>query len=155
MLSGLERGITETPGGFRDCSRNVGKIGGAFKSEWSVHGHGECPEARRENVAEKICSGGSLLRGLQGPTVSPIYTPQNDGTTKEGQFYAVSIGVPKTRIYETVKSLRRMGGSGVLVFPMTYVFDEEPPRWTSLLAQLGLKAEDFNHLSRGEAPVAR
>jgi ATP phosphoribosyltransferase len=108
-----------------------------------------------ENVAEKICSGGSLLRGLQGPTVSPIYTPQNDGTAKEGQFYAVSIGVPKTRIYETVKSLRRMGGSGVLVFPMTYVFDEEPPRWTSLLAQLGLKAEDFNHLSRGEAPVAR
>ena len=48
-----------------------------------------------------------------------------------------------------------MGGSGVFVFPMTYVFDEEPPRWTSLLAQLGLKAEDFNHLSRGEAPVAR
>jgi len=108
-----------------------------------------------ESVAEKICGGGSLLRGLQGPTVSPIYTPQSDGAVKEGQFYAVSIGVPKTRIYETVKSLRRMGGSGVLVFPMTYVFDEEPPRWTSLLTQLGLKSEDFNHLARGEAPVAR
>jgi len=108
-----------------------------------------------ESVAEKICGGGRLLRGLQGPTVSPIYTPQSDGAVKEGQFYAVSIGVPKTRIYETVKSLRRMGGSGVLVFPMTYVFDEEPPRWTSLLTQLGLKSEDFNHLARGEAPVAR
>ena len=33
-----------------------------------------------ENVAEKICSGGSLLRGLQGPTVSPIYTLQNDAS---------------------------------------------------------------------------
>ena len=108
-----------------------------------------------EYVAKAVCSGGSLLRGLQGPTVSPIYTPESDGSVEEGQFYAVSIGVPKTRIYETVKALRRMGGSGVLVFPMTYVFDEEPPRWTSLLAQLGLDAAEYQHLGKGEAPVAR
>lgn len=31
-----------------------------------------------------------------------------------------------------------MGGSGVLVSPMTYIFDEEPPRWGRLLAELGL-----------------
>ncbi len=29
-----------------------------------------------------------------------------------------------------------MGGSGVLVQPMTYIFDEEPERWTNLLQQL-------------------
>jgi hypothetical protein len=62
---------------------------------------------------------------FQGPTISPIYTPSSDGSpSKEGSFYAVSIGVPKARIYETVKQLRKEGGSGVLVFPLTYVFDE-------------------------------
>ena len=84
-----------------------------------------------ENVAEKICSGGSLLRGLQGPTVSPIYTPQNDGTAKEGQFMQF-LSVPKTRIYETVKSLREWVAVG-LGFPMTW-FGEEQPRWTSCYA---------------------
>ena len=30
------------------------------------------------------------------------------------------------------------GGSGVLVQPMTYIFDEEPARWRQLLDTLGL-----------------
>lgn len=32
----------------------------------------------------------------------------------------------------------QLGGSGVLVMPMTYIFDEEPARWTALLLSLGL-----------------
>ena len=96
-------------------------------------------------------NGGQLLRGLQGPTVSPIYTYSTDGSSsKEGSYYAVSIGVPKSRIYETVKQLRKVGGSGVLVFPLTYVFDEEPPRWSALMNNLGLNVRDFEHLKIGE-----
>ena len=93
--------------------------------------------ASAEEVATKLAtSGGQLLKGLQGPTVSPIYTPSADGSpSKEGSFYAVSLAVPKTRIYETVKELRKNGGSGVLTFPLTYVFDEEPPRWSALHQQ--------------------
>ena len=34
--------------------------------------------------------------------------------------------------------LRQVGGSGVLVLPMTYIFDEEPQRWRRLLEELGL-----------------
>ncbi len=33
----------------------------------------------------------------------------------------------------------QLGGSGVLVQPMTYIFDEEPVRWRQLLDMLGLK----------------
>ena len=70
-----------------------------------------------------------------------------DGSpSKEGSFYAVSLAVPKTRIYETVKELRKNGGSGVLTFPLTYVFDEEPPRWSALINNLGLDAKDYEHL---------
>lgn len=32
----------------------------------------------------------------------------------------------------------QLGGSGVLVQPMTYIFDEEPLRWRQLLEKLGL-----------------
>lgn len=33
--------------------------------------------------------------------------------------------------------LLQIGGSGVLVQPMTYIFDEEPLRWQRLLENLG------------------
>jgi ATP phosphoribosyltransferase len=101
-----------------------------------------------EEVATRLANdAGQLLRGLQGPTISPIYTPSNDGTpSKEGSFYAVSVAVPKTRIYETVKDLRKNGGSGVLSFPLTYVFDEEPPRWNALMNNLGLDPKNYDHL---------
>ena len=31
----------------------------------------------------------------------------------------------------------QVGGTGVLVSPMTYIFDEEPARWRKLLDTLG------------------
>ena len=104
-----------------------------------------------EEVATRLANdAGQLLRGLQGPTISPIYSPSADGgPSAEGQFYAVSIAVPRTRIYETVKELRKNGGSGVLTFPLTYVFDEEPPRWNQLMNNLGLDARDYDHLKIG------
>jgi ATP phosphoribosyltransferase len=102
---------------------------------------GDSPEA----VAAKLNSA-ATLRGLQGPTIAPVYTPQPDGSGKAGEYYAVSVAVPKSRIYETVKKLRGMGGSGVLTFPLTYVFDEEPPRWNALMANLGLDATKYEHL---------
>jgi len=61
----------------------------------------------------------------------------------------VSLGVPKSRIYETVKEIRKEGGSGVLVFPLTYAFDEEPPRWNALVNNLGLDARDYDFLKIG------
>ena len=34
--------------------------------------------------------------------------------------------------------LMQIGGSGVMVQPMTYIFDEEPERWQKVLSTLGL-----------------
>ena len=33
-------------------------------------------------------------------------------------------------------SWMQLGGSGVLVLPMTYIFDEEPERWSKVLESL-------------------
>lgn len=55
--------------------------------------------------------------------------------------HAAVICVTKPKLYDTVKALRGMGGSGVLVSPMTYIFDEEPKRWQALLDTLGLESD--------------
>jgi ATP phosphoribosyltransferase len=36
----------------------------------------------------------------------------------------------------------QIGGSGVLVQPMTYIFDEEPERWQKVLAALDIDPTD-------------
>ena len=75
------------------------------------------------------------LSGLQGPTISPI-VPNNgtgDGATK---WYAVNIVVRKERLSQTIAALRAVGGSGVVVAPVTYIFEEEPERFGAMLAAL-------------------
>jgi ATP phosphoribosyltransferase len=89
------------------------------------------------------------LGGLEGPTISPVYTSAwaranapggggGGGSEPPPDLFAATVCVPKRRLYESVKALRAAGGSGVLVQPMTYIFDEEPARWRALLEELGM-----------------
>ncbi|CAD5315789.1 unnamed protein product [Arabidopsis thaliana] len=70
-----------------------------------------------QEVAERVLSQPSLS-GLQGPTISPVYCTQNGKVSVD--YYAIA------------------GGSGVLVSPLTYIFDEDTPRWGQLLRNLGI-----------------
>ena len=36
-------------------------------------------------------------------------------------------------LFQTITELRAIGGSGVVVVPVTYIFDEEPPRYKAML----------------------
>jgi len=101
-----------------------------------------------EDVASKLAAGGPLLAGLQGPTIGSIYNTHagvGSGDLKKpspGEFFSATMCVPRNQIYQAVKQLRNAGGSGVLVSPLTYIFDEEPPRWRKLLTRLGMT--EFN-----------
>ncbi|KAB2603657.1 ATP phosphoribosyltransferase 1 [Pyrus ussuriensis x Pyrus communis] len=86
-------------------------------------------------VAERVLSQPSLS-GLQGPTISPVFCKH--GGQIAADYYAIVICVPKKALYNSVQQLRAVGGSGVLVSPLTYIFDEETPRWHELLTKLGL-----------------
>eukprot|EP01018_Ginkgo_biloba_P010445 Gb_25824 [translate_table: standard] len=88
-----------------------------------------------EEVADRILKQPDLS-GLQGPTVSPVFC-KNNGEVK-ADYYAIVVCVPKNHLYDSVRQLRAIGGSGVLVSPLTYIFDEEPPRWRKLLDELNL-----------------
>jgi ATP phosphoribosyltransferase len=72
----------------------------------------------------------SVIGGLQGPTISPIIT--RDGSS----WYAVNIVVRKDQLAQAIAELRAVGGSGVIVTPVTYIFEEEPEEYKQMLAAL-------------------
>ena len=83
---------------------------------------GETPEAIAQLIFES-----PAISGLQGPTISPVIV-KNDSQT----WFAVNIIVSRDNLYQAISELRAIGGSGVIVLPVTYIFDEEPPRYTRL-----------------------
>jgi ATP phosphoribosyltransferase len=89
-----------------------------------------------DDVAAKIF-GQSELGGLQGPTISRVYIRDATETT----WFAISLVVHKDRLHRSIEQLREIGGSGVLVLPVTYIFEEEPQRWQTLLKNLNLAKE--------------
>ena len=86
---------------------------------------GESPEA----IVERIFSR-PTIGGLQGPTISPVYV--RDGSP----WYAVTIVVARAQLPDAIADLRAIGGSGIIVTPVTYIFEEEPPRYKAMLEAL-------------------
>ncbi len=82
-----------------------------------------------KDIAESIFTKKGL-EGLDGPTISSVYT-------KDGEkMYAVHIIVEKEKLQDAIKGLREIGGSGVVVAPALYIFEEEPKRYKNLLKNL-------------------
>jgi len=83
-----------------------------------------------ELIAERIYSQ-KTIGGLQGPTISRVYP-----VTGETNWFAVHIVVRRDQLFESVTELRSIGGSGVVVAPVSYIFEEEPPRYKAMLDAL-------------------
>ncbi|MCC6905844.1 MAG: ATP phosphoribosyltransferase [Anaerolineae bacterium] len=92
--------------------------------------------ATGEEVAAQLFAQPSLS-GLQGPTIAPVYTRENGSAG----WWSVSMVVPAGDLYPAINQLRAIGGSGVIVTPAIYIFEERPLRYQRLLETLG-KAED-------------
>jgi ATP phosphoribosyltransferase len=90
---------------------------------------GPSPEA----IAERIFTQ-PTIGGLQGPTISPVFV-RND----EKNWFDVHIVVRRDRLFQAINELRAIGGSGVVVAPVTYIFEEEPARYTAMLQALEIK----------------
>jgi ATP phosphoribosyltransferase len=83
-----------------------------------------------EDISEKIFQK-SVISGLQGPTVSRILTRDNEN------FYAIHVVVNKEALQTAIQEIRDIGGSGVVVSPVNYIFEEEPGEIKKMLAALG------------------
>ncbi len=69
-----------------------------------------------------------VLSGLQGPTISPVH-PKTPG---ENGWHAISLVVHTSQLQTAIEQLRAIGGSGVVVLPALFIFEEEPARWKQL-----------------------
>jgi ATP phosphoribosyltransferase len=90
---------------------------------------GPSPEA----IAELIFTQ-PTIGGLQGPTISPVFVRNG-----EKNWFDVHIVVRRDRLFQAINELRAVGGSGVVVAPVTYIFEEEPARYTAMLQALEIK----------------
>lgn len=87
--------------------------------------HGDSPQA----IAQRMFTQ-SVIGGLQGPTLSPVITRQGD------QWYAANLIVRRDQLVQAIAELRQVGGSGVVVTPVTYIFEEEPLEYQNMLKML-------------------
>ncbi len=87
-----------------------------------------------EQIAQKML-GQPHLRGLRGPTVAPVVARHH--APGEPNWFAVNIVVQKPDLFQAIAELRAIGGSGVVVSPCTYIFEEEPERYRAMLTALG------------------
>jgi ATP phosphoribosyltransferase len=87
-----------------------------------------------EDVAELIL-GERVIRGLQGPTISRVITHQGE------DWFAVNLIIKKSELAEAISELRSIGGSGVVVTPVNFIFEEEPEAYRRLLSELEVNNE--------------
>jgi ATP phosphoribosyltransferase len=87
---------------------------------------GESPQA----IAGRIFAQ-KTIGGLNGPTISHII--HRDG---DPNWYALHIIIHRDELFAAINELRAIGGSGVVVAPVTYIFEEEPPRYKAMLEAL-------------------
>ncbi len=75
----------------------------------------------------------TTLGGLQGPTIAPIYpNPHSAQANPHTRWFAVNIVVGRAELTDAIEQLRAIGGSGVVVTPTTYIFEEQPSRVAAL-----------------------
>jgi ATP phosphoribosyltransferase len=83
-----------------------------------------------ETIAEMMFTQ-SVVGGLQGPTISSVIV--RDATSK---WFSATVVVRRDQLQQAISELRSIGGSGIIVSPVTYIFEEEPPRYKAMLEAL-------------------
>lgn len=90
---------------------------------------GDSPEAIARRMFEQ-----TSLGGLQGPTIAPVVAREHLRAASD--WYAINIVVRREQLFGAVGELRAIGGSGVVVVPCAYIFEEEPVRYRAMLDAL-------------------
>ncbi len=76
-----------------------------------------------------------FIGGLQGPTISRILSRSDDN------FFAIHIVVKKEDLHKAIGELRKIGGSGVVVSPVNFIFEEQPQEIINMMTALEIHDE--------------
>ena len=82
-----------------------------------------------KEISEKIFDQ-DVIGGLQGPTISRILSRSDDN------FFAIHIVVKKEELHKAIGELRGIGGSGVVVTPVNFIFEEQPQEIINMMTAL-------------------
>lgn len=82
-----------------------------------------------DEISDKIFEK-EVIGGLQGPTVSPILNRDTE------HFFAIHVVVRKEDLHKAIGEIRDIGGSGVVVTPVNYIFEEEPGEIINMMGAL-------------------
>jgi ATP phosphoribosyltransferase len=84
------------------------------------------------DIAQKVALN-PLTRGLQGPTIAPIYGSK---TENDLEWFTITIIVPNKSLLSAVEYLREIGGTQMTVSPVRCIFLERSPSFARLQAAL-------------------
>lgn len=84
-----------------------------------------------QEIARKVASN-PLTRGLQGPTIAPIYDSGGDAC----QWYTLTIFVRSKDLLPAIEYLRSIGGTHTSAVPLRYLFMEQSTTFTKMLEAL-------------------
>jgi ATP phosphoribosyltransferase len=104
---------------------------GKYYSQITTNIAGDDPES----IARKVASN-PLTRGLQGPTIAPIYAVTNQ--SDENRWYTLTITVANSDLVKAVDYLRFIGGTQTSVVPLRYLFMERSTTYNRLIEELCL-----------------
>ena len=79
-----------------------------------------------EEVAEYVLRNPEIS-GLQGPTISRVYTPNGTG------WFAVTVIIDESQLLSAVDTLREIGGTSVTVDKPSFVFQSESTSYSRLV----------------------
>ncbi len=79
-------------------------------------------------------------RGMRGPTVSRVFTASElDGAAGGAHWFAATIIVGANTLQAAIDHLRAVGGSGMSVVPVRYLFDAHSHAFEGAMKVLGLR----------------
>ena len=73
------------------------------------------------------------LGGLQGATIAHIFpNPHSAKENPDVNWFSVNVVVIRSELQDAINQLRGIGASGVVVTPITYIFEQQPLRVAAL-----------------------
>jgi ATP phosphoribosyltransferase len=86
-----------------------------------------------EDIGNRVVSN-PITGGLLGPTISPIYNPNN--TDSNTRWYTVTVTVKTKNVLQAVEHFRTIGAAQITTSPIDYVFHENSATYSTLLERL-------------------
>ena len=128
LIANRER-LKHNPDTLTMATQLLEMIGAHLRGEQNLAVFANVRANSMDEISEKIFDK-EVIGGLQGPTVSPILTRDTEN------FFAIHVVVRKEELHKAIGEIREIGGSGVVVTPVNYTFEEEPDEIINMMGAL-------------------